>query len=170
MGTPRKSKAMPDATVERALEQLRQMLRAHSLKTSRVRETIARAALEYEGHFSVDDLARVLRADGVRDAHTATVYRAIPLMLEAGLIQHALVNRADGQLYEVAFEREHHDHLICTGCGRVVEYQSEAMEALQQEIAERFGFELDDHVHELRGRCCDCRKTEAMHPSRIAQA
>jgi Fur family ferric uptake transcriptional regulator len=58
---------------------------------------------------------------------------------EAGLIQHALVSRSEGQLYEVAFEREHHDHLICTTCGQIVEYQSEAMETLQREIAKRFG-------------------------------
>lgn len=127
---------------------------------SKVRESIARAALNYEGHFSVEDLVKLLHENGVGDAHQATVYRALPLMVEAGLIQPALVSKADGQRYEASFEREHHDHLVCTSCGRVVEYHSETLEALQREIAQRYGFELDDHVHELRGRCRDCRRAQ----------
>ncbi len=147
-----------EQAVGRALERFRAVLRERSLRMSKVRESIARTALDYEGHFSVDELHHVLQQRGVRDAHMATVYRALPLLVDAGLIQPALVSRNDGQRYEAAFEREHHDHLVCTGCGRVVEYQSETLEALQREIAKRYDFELDDHVHELRGRCSDCRR------------
>lgn len=158
MGTTRKGPRLAEEYWARALERLRVVLRARTLKMSKVRESIARAALEYEGHFSVDELVHTLHASGVQDAHMATVYRAVPLMVEAGLIQRALVSEGDSQRYEAVFEREHHDHLVCTACGRVVEYQSETLEALQREIAERYGFELNDHVHELRGRCRDCRR------------
>lgn len=142
------------------MERFRAVLRERSLKMSKVRESIARTALAYPGHFSVDDLVQQLHENGVRDAHQATVYRALPLMVEAGLIQPALISKSDGQRYEASFEREHHDHLVCTSCGRVVEYQSETLEALQREIAHRHGFVLDDHVLELRGRCRDCRRAE----------
>jgi Fur family transcriptional regulator, ferric uptake regulator len=152
---------MKEEAMGRALERLRAVLRDRSLKMSKVRESIARTALAYDGHFSVDDLLNVLHERGVRDAHLATVYRAVPLLVDAGLIQPALVSKSDGQRYEAAFEREHHDHLVCTHCGRVVEYQSEALEALQREIAKRYEFELDDHVHELRGRCKDCRQASS---------
>lgn len=145
----------------RALERFRTTLHERSLKYSKVREAIVRAALTYDGHWSVEDLLRTLQAKGVRDAHLATIYRAVPLMVEAGLVEPALVSKADGQRYESAFEREHHDHLVCTSCGKIVEYQSETLEALQREIAARYGFELDDHVHELRGRCRDCRAGRA---------
>ncbi|HKO50110.1 MAG TPA: Fur family transcriptional regulator [Polyangiaceae bacterium] len=147
--------------MDRAMERFRAVLRERSLKMSKVRESIARTALSYQGHFSVDDLIGVLHQRGVRDAHLATVYRAMPLLIDAGLVQLALVGKSDGQRYETAFEREHHDHLVCTGCGRVVEYQSETLEALQREIAKRYDFELDDHVHEMRGRCKDCRRSGA---------
>ncbi len=106
----------------RALERFRAVLHGRSLKLSKVRESIARAALSYDGHFSVDDLLRLLQRRRVHDAHLATIYRAVPLMIEAGLIQPALVAAKDGQRYEVSFEREHHDHLVCTGCGIVLEY------------------------------------------------
>jgi Fur family ferric uptake transcriptional regulator len=145
----------------RALARFREVLHARSLKVSKVREAIARAALGYQGHFSVEDLLRVLQRRGVHEAHMATVYRALPLLVQAGLIQAALISKGDGQRYEAAFEREHHDHLVCTCCGRVVEVQSAALEALQLEIAARHGFELEDHVHELRGRCKECRRAPA---------
>lgn len=147
--------------MERALTRLRSLLHDRSLKMSRVREAIARAALSYEGHFGVDELVGVLQRSGVHEAHMATVYRAVPLMVEAGLIQPALVASGEGQRYEASFEREHHDHLVCRRCGKVVEYHSEALEALQREIAARYEFELDDHVHELRGRCKECRQRDA---------
>ena len=153
---------------ERALQRFRALLRERSLKMSKVRESIARAALGCRGHFTVEDLVRLLHARGVQDAHLATVYRAIPLLIEAGLIQPALVAKGDGQRYEIAFEREHHDHLVCTGCGRVVEYQSEALEALQREIAELHGFSVEGHLHELRGRCGDCR-ADQRSVSRLGQ-
>jgi Fur family ferric uptake transcriptional regulator len=164
MRTARRTAQLKEEVVGRALERFRAVLRDRSLKMSRVRETIARTALTYEGHFSVDELLQMLHANGVRDAHMATVYRALPLLVEAGLIQPALVSKSDGQRYEASFEREHHDHLVCIGCGHVVEYQSEALEALQQEIARRYDFELDEHVHELRGRCKKCRR-QAGKPS-----
>lgn len=132
---------------------------------SKSRDAIAKMAMTYEGHFSVEDLLRELHARGVRDAHLATIYRTIPLLLESGLVQTALVSKPDGQRYEAAFEREHHDHLVCTDCQRVVEYCSEALEALQREIAAQYGFELHDHVHEMRGRCRECRRRAGRAPA-----
>jgi Fur family ferric uptake transcriptional regulator len=141
---------------QRALARFREVLRDRALKMSTVRAAIARAALGYEGHFTVEDLLRVLHANGVREAHLATIYRAVPLMVEAGLIQPAPISKADGQRYEVAFEREHHDHLVCTTCDRVIECHATALATLQREIAARYDFALDDHV--LRGRCKACRR------------
>jgi Fur family ferric uptake transcriptional regulator len=142
----------------RALDRFRHVLRERALKSSRVREAVARAALGQTGHFTVEDLLSALREGGVNEAHMATVYRAIPLLLEAGLIQPALVLNSDSQHYEVVFEREHHDHLVCTNCGRVVEYQSAALLALQRKIAARYEFTLDEQTSELHGRCKSCRR------------
>jgi Fur family ferric uptake transcriptional regulator len=162
----RKSSALGAPSIERGLERFRQVLRDQSLKMSTVREAIARSALACEGHFSAEDLLHTLKNQGVRDAHLATVYRAIPLMVEAGLIQPVLLSRGEGQLYEVVFERDHHDHVICSSCGSVVEFRSEALDALEREIAEQLGFELDEHVHELIGRCSTCRRAEHGSPRR----
>jgi Fur family ferric uptake transcriptional regulator len=149
--------ALDQAGIERAMERLRQTVRRRGLKSSSVREAIARAALARQGHFSIDELVRDVRVGGVSEAHAATVYRVVPLLVEAGLLQVTLVTGGEGARYERAFEREHHDHLICTGCGKVVEFHFEAIEVLQRDVAERFGFELTGHVHELLGTCRECR-------------
>ena len=142
--------------VERALGSFRHALKRKRLRYSSVREAIARAALAYDGHFEVNDLMRVLTNANVKDAHLATVYRTLPLLVESGLIQHALLSSGERRFYERAFERPHHDHLICVDCHKVVEFEFEAFEVLQRDIATRHKFELLDHVHELLGRCDEC--------------
>lgn len=139
-----------------ALEQLHDVARAKGLKNSETRDAVARIALAYDGHFTVDDLVKSVCESGVADAHPATVCRVVRLLVEAGLIQETLVSAGEGHRYERAFEREHHDHLICTACNKVVEF--EAIEVLQRDIAERFGFRLTGHLHELFGVCKGCSK------------
>ena len=151
-------KTLDSPGVDRALEQLSELVRSRGLKSSAVRDAVARAALARRGHFTVDELIHDLRRRGVDGVHPATVYRVLPLLVEAGLLQAALVSSGDGARYERAFERDHHDHLICTECGHVIEFQSEAIEVLQREIAETFGFNLTGHVHELLGKCQACAK------------
>lgn len=157
MRTLRQTPSLDEAGIQRALHQLREAVRKRGLKNSVVREAVARAALQRQGHFSVEELAQELRNAGVADAHPATVYRVLPLLAEVGLIQLTLMSQGEGTRYERAFEREHHDHLICTRCGKIVEFQFEAIEILQRDIAERFGFDLTGHVHELLGVCEKCQ-------------
>jgi Fur family transcriptional regulator, ferric uptake regulator len=157
----RTSPPLDEAGLERALSQLQEVVRRRGLKRSAVRDAVARAALLHEGHFDADDLVKVMRAKEVLDAHLATVYRVLPLLVEAGLLQPALVTTGQRNRFERAFEREHHDHLVCTRCDKVIEFHFEAIEVLQRDVAERFGFVLTGHVHELMGVCKDCRRAEA---------
>lgn len=142
--------------IARALQQFEAFIRAQGLKRSTARESVARASLRRVGHFTADDVLEDLRDMGAGNVHPATVYRVLPLLVEAGLLQHTLFSTGDRTFFERAFEREHHDHLICTSCGKVVEFHFEAFEMLQDDLAQRFGFELTAHVHELRGICPDC--------------
>ena len=152
----------------RGLDRFRSVLRARELKLSKVRDAVARCALQRSGHFCVEDLVRALQDEGIQEAHLATVYRAMPLLVDAGLVQ-ATAAPGDSQQYEVVFEREQHHHLMCLECGRMLEFQSPALEALQREIAARYGFQLDGRASELHGRCKDCRRT-APNPQARARA
>jgi Fur family ferric uptake transcriptional regulator len=62
--------------------------------------------------------------------------------------------------FEHQAEGQHHDHLICLGCGKIVEFESERIEALQSRIAHKNGFQIFDHKLELYGHCSDCLAKE----------
>lgn len=155
----RNKAAGADAAMARAVERFRDYLHGRSLRVTEIREAIVRSVMERDGHFAIEDLVRDLTKEGV-DASRATVYRVLPLLLEAGLIQPTVLS-GQKRLYEPAFEHEHHDHLICSRCGRVVEFLFEAFEMLQKEVAAKYGFELTAHFHELVGICADCQKRGA---------
>ena len=108
------------------------------------------------GHVPVESLVEAVRRDepGVS---VATVYRTMKLLAECGL---AVPRQFDGEQvrYEPATGRPHHDHLICTACGEIVEFANERIEALQARVAERHGFQVETHKLELYGRCARCRR------------
>ena len=127
----------------------------HGLKSTRQRALIVDAFFEQGGHVSVEELVSQVRR---RDPHvsTATVYRTMKLLTECGLA-HAR-HFGDGQTrYESAAGREHHDHLICTSCGRIIEFENDRIESLQQQVARRHGFNLTGHKMELYGLCPECQ-------------
>jgi Fur family ferric uptake transcriptional regulator len=106
-----------------------------------------------------DVVARVRRDDP--HVSVATVYRTMKLLADCGL---AIPRQfgGDGQTrYEAAAGRAHHDHLICTRCGEIVEFANERIEHLQELVARRHGFEVESHRLELYGRCASCRRAEA---------
>jgi len=138
-----------------AVERFRKVLQRKSLRWTREREAIMKVVLAREGHFEVPDLVAALRKEGV-DASRATVYRALPLLIEAGLI-HPTVLSGERHRYEATFGHRHHDHLICSQCDKVVEFRFEAFEILQREVAAKHGFDLTDHFHELIGICSNCK-------------
>jgi Fur family ferric uptake transcriptional regulator len=59
--------------------------------------------------------------------------------------------------YEIKMGSPHHDHLICTSCGKIVEFVDQEVEDLQHEIATRYHFKLQRHIHHLFGICRKCR-------------
>ena len=142
--------------MQEALESFRDFLHSRRLRMTDVRAAILRAALTRSDHFRVDDLVEELQTDGV-EVSAATVYRALPLLVEAGIIEPTEIS-GDRRFYEVSFGREHHDHLICSGCGAVVEFQFEAFAMLERGIAAKYDFVLTGHFHELIGICATCRK------------
>lgn len=122
------------------------------LKSTRQRSLVLSTFFHAGGHLNVEELlARIREVDPKVSA--ATVYRTMKLLTESG-IAHAR-HFGDGQTrFEIA--TEHHDHLICTGCGTIVEFEDERIEELQLAVARRHGFTVTDHKMELYGRCAAC--------------
>jgi Fur family ferric uptake transcriptional regulator len=109
------------------------------------------------GHMSIEDLLAKVREQDSRVGY-ATVYRTLRLLAECELAN--VRHFGDGVTrYELADEgKHHHDHLICTECKTIIEFEDEAIEVLQDRIAERHGFKLKSHKHELYGVCPDCQQ------------
>lgn len=156
MRLSRNNKHSHEVNAIQPIERFRAFLREKSLRVTPVREAIVKAVVTRKGHFHIDEVVQDLRAKGV-DASRAAVYRALPLLVEAGLIQPTILS-GNGHYYETSVGRAHHDHLVCSGCDKVVEFQFEAFEILQREVAAKHGFELTSHLHELIGICKECRE------------
>jgi len=138
-----------------AARRLDTFIAQRGLKHSRQRSVIVETFYSMGGHVPVEALVARVREQDPR-VSLATVYRTMKLLAESGL---AVARQfGDGQTrYETA-RSEHHDHLICTGCGRIVEFENERIEELQLRVARRHGFSVESHKLELYGRCPDCRR------------
>lgn len=141
-------------------EVLRRYIAQHGLKASRQREIVADVFFRAGGHVRVDELLERVRQVDPRISQ-ATVYRTMKLLRECGLA--AARRFSEGEtLYESSAQgSEHHDHLICTGCGRIVEFVNERIEQLQRQVARDHGFAVTAHKLELYGLCSDCLAKEA---------
>jgi Fur family ferric uptake transcriptional regulator len=147
------AKARAEKVVE-LKERWKRYLDDNNLNTTQQREVIVDQFLRTSEHVSIDDLlARVRKKN--KGIGYATVYRTLRLLVDSELAQQRQFG--DGQTrYEVA--DEHHDHLICTSCGLVLEFEDDRIEALQERIAEELGgFKIVRHRHELYGLCPKAR-------------
>jgi Fur family ferric uptake transcriptional regulator len=137
---------------------LASIIEARGLKHSRQRNVIVEAFFAMGGHVSVDELVARVREQDPR-VSVATVYRTMKLLADCGL---AVPRRfGDGQTrYEPVTQRHGHghDHLICTGCGAIIEFESEMVDDAQARVARRHGFEVDQRRLEIYGRCSACRR------------
>ncbi len=110
---------------------------------------------EIQRHLSAEDIYKQLVAEDV-DIGLATVYRVLTQFEAAGLIvRHYFGN--DRATYEMD-DGQHHDHIVCTRCGRVEEFVDAEIEARQLSIAKELGFELEGHALSMYGICADCRR------------
>ncbi|MCL2625317.1 MAG: transcriptional repressor [Cystobacterineae bacterium] len=135
------------------VEKLNAHLLACGLKRTRQRDLIATLFFQEEGHVSIEELCTKVRKLDARIS-VATVYRTMRLLAQSGLVHSR--NFVGGHTrYEVA--GEHHDHLICTRCGSIVEFEDKQIETLQAAVAGRHGFFILSHKMEIYGLCKDCR-------------
>ncbi len=135
-------------------EALARYLEDHHLKHTTQRDVILDVFLKAEGHITSDQLHQKIRSEHPGIGHT-TIYRTMKLLCEAGL---ATERHFDDGVTRYEIEHEHHDHLVCTRCGKIIEFECQMIEATQEKIAARYGFRVLRHRHELYGHCKDCRE------------
>jgi Fur family ferric uptake transcriptional regulator len=112
--------------------------------------------LKHRGHFKIDDI--ILKMSTVKKpVSRATVYRTIKTIEEAGLVKY-LRSINDEKIYEV--QKEHHDHMICEMCGKIIEFHNEELETLQDAICDSHGFTPQQHTMKIFGICNKCKNSK----------
>ncbi len=145
-----------DESVEALHESLTAYMTKKGLRSTAQRRLVTDVFFRSGGHLSIEDLLAKVRELDPKVGY-ATVYRTLRLLAECELAN--VRHFGDGVTrYELRDEGEHHhDHLICIECSRIVEFEDEAIEVLQDRVAERYGFVLRSHKHELYGLCPECQ-------------
>ncbi len=134
---------------------------SHHLKITKERNAILRAfmeATEAERHVTAEELHHKMKKKG-SPIGLATVYRTLNLLCECKLAEQRQFG--DGHTrYELTYNVGHHDHLICTECHKIIEFENLLIEQLQDKVAKKHHFTIYSHKLELYGLCSECIKTQ----------
>ena len=137
------------------LESFKELLSGKGLKYTYERECIYDEVQRIGSHFNADSLYERFKKRGARVAR-ATVYRTLPLLLESGVLQKS-AGAGKRDFYEKTSVKGHHDHMVCLGCKKIIEFHSDELEELQQKLSGDYRFKLVFHDHRLFGYCEGCQ-------------
>lgn len=142
------------------MDDLRIKLQERQHKMTPQRQTVLQIFLDRPGeHLSAEDVHGLLR-DEHSEIGLATVYRSLELLSDLGILQK--MEFGDGcSRYEVNTtdpSQHHHHHLICTSCGKVMEFEDDLLENLEQDIMEKSSFKIHDHQVKFFGICKECQE------------
>jgi Fur family ferric uptake transcriptional regulator len=146
---------MPENEFESERAIFEEHIRRSGLRRTAQRDLILDIFLKTEDHLTSEDLYWLVQKEDPSVGQT-TVYRTLKLLTEAGLARE--VRFGDGKTYyEHHYNHDHHDHLICTECGKVIEFFSPEIEEMQERTATEFGFRLTNHSLRMWGVCAECQ-------------
>jgi len=130
---------------------LRNFIEKKDLNHSASRDLILNAMFAFRTHFSIGQLVKKFQT-----AHShigaATVYRNIPLFLEAGVLRESFTDAGRQPFYELA-RAGHHDHIVCLDCTAVFEFHETAIESSQDRVISKLNFIPADHKHVIYAHC-----------------
>jgi Fur family ferric uptake transcriptional regulator len=122
-----------------------------NLRTTPERYAVLDAVLQTQGHFDAETLYYRLITGGTKISK-ATVYNTLDLL------QDWFAEKTSR--YEKAFGRPHHHHMICLGCGDILEFVSEKLERIQVEVCGEKQFDAQSSTLQIFGLCAKCQKPE----------
>ncbi len=142
--------------MEKLINKYKAELSKKGVKYTSKRDILLRYILNLNDHFNADLLYLNSLASGINISR-ATIYRNLPLFEECGIIKKALQDK-DRHYYEVSIKKEHHDHMICIECGKIIEFCSMKIEVIQKDIYKKYKFSPTSHQLILKGICDKCRR------------
>lgn len=128
----------------------------HGLKSSEKRSFVVEYFLKAGRHFTVEELYDEVKKHRPGISYS-TVYRALKLLQECEIANESMFGNSVSR-FEPISKSEHHDHLVCQKCGRIIEFENDKIEKLQIDVAQKYGFNVSAHRLELYGICRICKK------------
>lgn|GEM_PF-37965 len=154
---------------EQEKKQFRKVFAQQGLDRFEDRFNVLEAFLKLEHHVSIRDILEQLKQDNIQldeDFLTACMEDLCRL----GFASRVAFDQGDQILYEHRHLGVHHDHMVCTKCGQILEFRDEAMEEVQAKVAQAYGFYMLQHKMEIYGLCCDCMaERDALVPLHMAK-
>jgi Fur family transcriptional regulator, ferric uptake regulator len=152
----------------RERERFLQFLRSRGQRVTQERLALFEEIFAQHKHIDAEELLAAMKSRGLKISR-ATVYRNLDLLVECGMVRKQRLGH-DRFLYEHVHGGQHHDHLVCAACGRVVEFVSPGITALQSEICRAHGFVPTRHTLQISGLCNDCAGAQAIQATQKASA
>ncbi len=132
----------------------KEYLTSRRLKFTAERQAILDRVFENHKHFEADELLVDLRLNDMKISK-ATIYRTLALLVKSGLLREVIFGERHAH-YEHVYGHEHHDHLVCNNCGKIIEFTEHRIEKLQDEVCRKNKFKVDSHRLQIQGLCEDC--------------
>jgi Fur family ferric uptake transcriptional regulator len=134
----------------------RDYVQSKGLKFTPERQAILNHVFKCHGHFEAEELLIDMRKNNKR-VSKATIYRTLALLVNSGLLREVIFGEKHAH-YEHVYGHEHHEHLVCIGCGKIIEFTDERIEKFQEEVCITNKFKAESHKFQIMGYCVDCAK------------
>jgi len=141
---------------EKVIDELKKIVKQKGLKYTEQREIVLKILMHAQEHLTAEEIYNLIKIkEPDSNIGIATVYRALSFLEEVDLIA-SIAFGSEGKKYE-SNAKAHHDHLICTSCGKIVEFVDEEIEKRQEKIAKQNNFKVTSHSMQLYGICSNCQ-------------
>ncbi len=142
---------------EEIIDELKKIVKQKGLKYTEQREVVLSVLLDAQDHLTAEEVYNEIKKEHTEsNIGIATVYRALSFLEEVDLIT-SIAFGTDGKKYE-SNAKSHHDHLICTNCGKIIEFIDDEIEKRQDKIAKKNKFKITSHSMQLYGTCETCQE------------
>ena len=156
---------MPEAEGRCPKKRFVDFLAQKNLRLTSQRQAIIDSVFSTEQHFTAEQLLEWSRQRD-RTVSRATVYRTLPLLTESGLVREMDFGK-DYKFYDPNYaQHPHHNHIICQDCEKIVEFESDKIEKIENEISHRLGFSVKAHRLQITATCEELKKLGACSKKR----
>ena len=143
-------------TKSNIVNELKSIIKQKGMKYTEQRAIILQILVNLDDHLNAEEIHSIIQQEHPdQNIGIATIYRTLNFLEEVNLIS-SISFGSEGKKYE-GNQKEHHDHLICTSCNKIVEFLDNDIEKKQEDIAKSNGFTITDHSMQIYGLCKDCQ-------------